>query len=77
MSVFSHGTNVYNKIFKDASIDRIMNLVSCLYYGLKRLVMMYSVDTVDEAFYDVIEELEGILCEYVGGAGVLIFMPSL
>ena len=66
MSMFSHGTNVYNKIFKDASIDRIMNLVSCLYYGLKRLVMMYSVDMVEEEFYDVIEELERILCEYVG-----------
>lgn len=66
MSMFSHGTNVYNKIFKDASIERIFNLVSCLYYSLKRLVMMYSVDAVDEAFYDVIEELEGILCEWAG-----------
>lgn len=66
MSMFSHGANVYNKIFKDASIERILNLVSCLYYGLKRLVMMYSRDTVDEEFFNVIEELEGILCEWVG-----------
>lgn len=72
MSMFSHGTNVYNKIFKDASIERIFNLVSCLYYGLKRLVMMYSEDTVDEEFYDVIEELEGILCEWVGEGEALL-----
>ena len=66
MSKFSHGTDIHTKIFKDASIDRVLNMVSCLYYGLHRLVMMYSLDMVDDEFYDVAEEIEESLWEYVG-----------
>lgn len=65
MSEFSHGTGIHNKIFKDASIDRIMTMISCLYIGLYCLVMMYSIDKVNDEFYDVTEEIEGNLYEYV------------
>ena len=66
MSEFSHGTDLHVKVFDDVTMQRITNMISCLYYNLCRLVRMYSSDTVDDVFYDVEGELLERLDEYVG-----------
>lgn len=65
MSDYSHGTAIYLKLGESTSMDHIMNMISCIYIGLYRLVTMYCLDYVDPEFDDVTEEIENILYDYI------------
>lgn len=58
LSEFSHGTSVYSKLDDSTSCERIMNMISCLYSAISRMLRMYCLDLLEEDFYEVKEELD-------------------
>lgn len=65
MSEYSHGTSIYQKIGGSIFGEHIMTMISSIYVGICRLVMMYCLEYVEEEFDEVAEELEGVFCDFL------------
>lgn len=65
MSTYSHGTSVYLKHGGFMSIEYIMNLISCLYINIYRVIAMYCDEEVQDEFYTLCEEMESIIFNFI------------
>lgn len=66
MSDYSHGTSVYQKMGGSICIEHIMNMLSCIYVCLYRLVTMYCWDCAEETFDELAERIEDTVCCALG-----------
>ena len=65
MSGSVHGSPFFQKVTRHASVERIMNLFSCIYINLFQLVTTYCDDIWGDDFDAVTEELESIFDHFV------------
>ena len=65
MSVYSHGTSFYTKIHSPVFVDEMMTMFVNLYIELCRMVMLYCIDTVDESFDEITDEMESIFRHFI------------
>lgn len=65
MSEYSHGTSIYQKMGGSTGIEHIMNMLSCMYAGLCKLVAMYCREFTEDDFDIVAEEIEEIFLDSV------------
>lgn len=65
LSEFSHGTSVYSKLDDSTSSERIMNIISCLYSTISRMLSMYCLNLFEENFYLVKEALDDRMMGFV------------
>ena len=65
MSMYSHGTTLYLKMCDGGNIESIMNMISCLYIGLYRLISNLYPECINEEFDEVVETLEDIMFDYI------------
>lgn len=64
MSPYSHGTSLRNMLSNSSSMDQIMSMLASIYISLFRLVYLYCMETIDESFAPITEELENIFHNY-------------
>ena len=65
MSEYSHGTSFYVKMFSSISVCDMMTMFVNMYMNLYRMVMLYCLDSVDESFDTVTDELESIFHRFI------------
>lgn len=66
MSDYSHGTAIFQKLEGGMGIDAIMNMLSCLYVGIYRLVTIYCWECAEDGFDEVAERLEDSIRGAIG-----------
>lgn len=65
MSDYSHGTSLYMKLHSSVFVGDMMTMFVNLYIELYRMVTLYCIDTVDESFDEITDELESIFYRYI------------
>lgn len=65
MSDYSHGTSLYMKMHSSVFVGDMMTMFVNLYIELYRMVTLYCIDTVDESFDEITEDLESIFYRYI------------
>ena len=66
MSEYSHGTAFHLKIFSSTFVENMYTMLSVLYIGLYRMIMMYCDDERTEEFDDVTEDIENRIWNFIG-----------
>ena len=66
MSEYSHGTAFHLKIFSPTFIENMYTMLSVLYIGLYRMIMMYCDDERTEEFDDVTDDIESRIWNFIG-----------
>lgn len=64
MSPYSHGTSLRNMLSGSSSLDQVMSMISTLYFFLFHLAYLYCLDSMNERYDAVTEELEWRLYKY-------------
>ena len=64
MSPYSHGTSLRNMLSDSSSMDQIMSMLASIYISLFHLAYLYCMETIDESFDPITEELENIFHDY-------------
>ena len=65
MSDYSHGTSLYMKMHSSVFVGDMMTMFVNLYIELYRMVTLYCIDTVDDSFYEITEEMESIFQRFI------------
>lgn len=65
MSDYSHSTSFYTKFESSIFVEKMMYMFTNLYIELYQMIMLYCVDTVDDSFYDVSEDIENIMYNFI------------
>ena len=65
LSDYSHGTSFYMKMHSSVFIGTMMTMFMDIYINLYRMVDTYCLESVDEKFDDVTEELENIFHSFI------------
>lgn len=65
MSAYSHSTSLYKKIMSPIFMENIVTMFINMYIELYRMAMLYCVDIIDDEFYDVSEEFENIVYDFI------------
>ena len=66
LSDYSHGTDIFQKLEGGMGIDAIMNMLSCLYVGIYRLVTIYCWECAEDGFDEVAKRLEDSIRGAIG-----------
>ena len=65
MSEYSHGTAFHLKIFLSMFVENMYTMLSVLYIGLFRMIMMYCDDERTEEFDEVTEDIENSIWHFL------------
>ena len=65
MSDYSHGTSFYTKMGSSIFVGNMMGMFVSLYIELYKMITLFCIDTVDDKFYELSEELEDIFYKYI------------
>lgn len=65
MSDYSHGTAFHTKIESSISVGNMMSIFTSLYIELYRMVTLFCMDTVNDSFYDIADEMESIIYRFI------------